>query len=116
LPALARCGQRIRQKVFDYALVSLELSVLLLERNRTAEVRALAEEMLPIFRTQSVEQETLAALRLFCDAAQREAATTELARRLIKFLHCAQNNPKLRFKEVGAEAPEELQAPSVLPA
>ena len=71
--------------------------MLLLEQGRTAEVRTLAEEMLQIFRTQKVEREALAALQLFCDAARREAATVELARRMVKFLHRAQHDPELRF-------------------
>jgi hypothetical protein len=70
---------------FDYALVSLELAVLLLEQGHTAEVRTLAEEMLRIFRTQKVEREALAALHLFCDAARRETATVDLARKLVRF-------------------------------
>ncbi len=84
---------------FDYALVSLELAVLLLEEGRTADVKSLAEEMLQIFRTQRIEQEVLAALRLFCDAARRETATVDLARRLVRFLHRAQHDPELRFKD-----------------
>jgi tetratricopeptide (TPR) repeat protein len=92
-----------RELTFDYALVSLELSVLLLEQGRTAEVKTLAEEMLEIFRTQQVEREALAALRLFCDAARREAATVELARRMVTFLHRAQHDPELSFGEDGKE-------------
>jgi tetratricopeptide (TPR) repeat protein len=90
-----------RELTFDYALVSLELSVLLLEQGRTAEVKMLAEQMLEIFRTQQVEREALAALRLFCDAARRETATVELARRLVTFLHRAQHDPELSFSDLG---------------
>ena len=60
-----------RELTFDYALVSLELAVLLLEQGHTTEVGALAEEMLRIFRTQKIEREALVALHLFCDAAHR---------------------------------------------
>lgn len=87
-----------RGLAFDFALVTLELAVLLLEQNRTGEVKTLAEEMLPIFRVQKVERETLAALQLFCDAAQRETATVDLARRLVKFLYRAEHDSELRFK------------------
>jgi tetratricopeptide (TPR) repeat protein len=89
-----------RELTFDYALVSLELSVLLLGQGRTAEVKMLAEQMLEIFRTQKVEREALAALRLFCDAARRETATVELARRLVTFLHRAQHDPELSFGDL----------------
>jgi len=96
---------RQRELAFDYGLVSLELATLLLEEGRTADVRMLAEEMLQIFRTQKVEREALAALRLFCDAARREIATVDLARRLVRFLHRAQHDPELRFtdSEKGSE-------------
>ncbi len=93
-----------RELTFDYALVSLELAVLLLEQGRTTEVKALAGEMLRIFRSQKVEREALAALRLFCDAAQRETATVELARRMVTFLHRAQHDPELRFGDPGIKA------------
>ncbi len=64
---------------YDAALVSLELAVLWLESGRTAEVRELALEMAWIFKAQRIAREALAALRLFCDAAARNAATLELA-------------------------------------
>jgi len=83
---------------FDYALVSLDLALLLLEQGRTGEVKMLAEEMLRIFRTQKIEREALAALRVFCEAARQETATAELARRVLKFLHRAQHDPELQFE------------------
>jgi tetratricopeptide (TPR) repeat protein len=89
-----------RELTFEYALVSLELSVLLLGQGRTAEVKTLAEQMLEIFRTQQVEREALAALLLFCDAARGETATVELARRLVTFLHRAQHDPELSFGDL----------------
>jgi tetratricopeptide (TPR) repeat protein len=67
---------------YDAALVSLELAVLWLEGGRTAEVRELALEMAWIFKAKGIAREALAALRLFCDAAERDAATLELALRV----------------------------------
>ncbi|HSS77946.1 MAG TPA: helix-turn-helix transcriptional regulator [Thermoanaerobaculia bacterium] len=90
-----------RGLTYDYALVSLELALIFLEQGRTGETRKLAEEMLEIFRAQKVEREALAALRIFCDAAKRETATVELARRVVKFLYRAQHDPELRFEEGG---------------
>ncbi len=66
----------------DAALVSLELAILWLEAGRMAEVRELALEMAWIFKAKKIAREALAALRLFCDAAERDAATMELARRV----------------------------------
>jgi transcriptional regulator with XRE-family HTH domain/tetratricopeptide (TPR) repeat protein len=65
------------------AAVSLELAVLCLEEGQTAEVKELAEAMAWIFSSEGIERETLAALRLFCDAALRERATLAEARRLL---------------------------------
>lgn len=93
-----------RELAFDFALVSLELALLLLEQGRTAEVRALAGQMMWIFRAQGVHRETLAALRMFCDAAKRGAATANLARQVVSFLHRAQLDPGLTFAETATEA------------
>jgi tetratricopeptide (TPR) repeat protein len=82
---------------YDAALASLELAVLYLEEERTGEVKRLSEEMYWIFRSQGVHQEALAALRLFCEAANREEATADLARHLIEYLTRARSHPGLRF-------------------
>jgi transcriptional regulator with XRE-family HTH domain/tetratricopeptide (TPR) repeat protein len=97
--AQVRGAFRRRELAFDYGLVSLELAALLLEQGRAADVTTIADEMLQIFRTQRIEREALAALRLFCDAARRETATVDLARRLVRFLHRAQHDPELRFTD-----------------
>ena len=68
---------------YDAALASLELAVLWLKSGRTAEVRELAAGMAWIFEAQKIRREALAALRLFTEAAQQEAATLALARRAI---------------------------------
>jgi transcriptional regulator with XRE-family HTH domain len=84
---------------YDVALVSLELAVLYLEEGRTAEVQLLARQMAPMFHTQGVHREALAALKLFREAAEQEAVTVEFARRLVTYLHRAQHNPHLRFED-----------------
>jgi len=91
-----------RELSWDYAVVSLELALILLEQGRTGETRTLAEELLPIFQAQKVEREALAALQVFYDAAKRETATVELTRRVVKFLYRAQHDPELRFEPEGA--------------
>ena len=83
---------------YDYALVTLELASLLLGLGRTAEVQALADEMVRIFAEQKVHREALAALTLFSEAARREEATVDLARRLIRYLTRARNDPDIRFE------------------
>ena len=93
------------QLAYDAALVHLDLSLLLLDEGRTGEVRQVAEEMLWIFQAQGVQREALAALRVFYEAARRETATVELARRVFRFLRRAELDPGLRFDEEGDEAP-----------
>jgi transcriptional regulator with XRE-family HTH domain len=83
---------------YDAALASLELAVLYLEEDRTGEVKELAREMAPIFKAQGVHREVLAALRLFCEAAERDSVTLEMARRLVQYLERARQEPKLRFE------------------
>ena len=89
---------------YDYALVSLDLSLVLLEQGRTAEVARVAEEMLGIFKSHEVHPEAMAALRVFCDAAKQEAATVELTRQVERYLRRAQHDPELRFEREGTEA------------
>lgn len=88
----------VEQIAFDAALASLELAVLYLEEGRTSEVKSLAEEMFWIFDSQGVAEEALAAIRLFCEAAKKEEATAELARRMVAYLQKAQHQPELRFE------------------
>ena len=72
-----------REMPYDAALSSLDLSVLWLKAGRTAEVRELAVAIGEIFNAKGIDREALAALRLFCEAAEQESATVELARRVI---------------------------------
>lgn len=88
----------VSQIAYDAALASLELAVFYLEEEHTREVKQLAEEMLWIFKSQGVHKEALAALRLFCEAARKEKATADLARRVVDYLVKARNNPGLRFE------------------
>jgi hypothetical protein len=61
-------------------------------------VRGLARQMAPIFKAQGIHQEALAALRLFCKAAEQEAATVEMVRRVVEYLYRARHNPELRLE------------------
>ncbi len=98
----ARGVFRARELAYDYALVSLDLSLVLLKEGRSSEVRTVAEEMLWIFKDQGVAREALAALRIFCEAAHREAATVELMRQVATFLRRVQLDPELRFEAAGS--------------
>ena len=68
---------------YDAALSALDLAVLWLKAGRTTEVQELAVAMRWIFEAKGIDREALAALKLFCDAARQEAATVDLARKVI---------------------------------
>jgi transcriptional regulator with XRE-family HTH domain len=88
---------------YDYALVSLDLSLVLLKRTQYRDVRLVAEEVLVIFQRLKVEREAVMALRIFCDAAKQETATVELAQRIVRFLRRVQHDPDLRFEETAGD-------------
>jgi transcriptional regulator with XRE-family HTH domain/tetratricopeptide (TPR) repeat protein len=83
-----------RRNAYDAALVALDTAILLLEAGSTREVATLAQEMLWVFEAQQLHREALAALRLFVEAAEREAATEELARRVREYFEAARYDPR----------------------
>jgi len=74
---------------YDAAMVSLDLAILYLRGGRWGDVQQLAEEMISIFQAQDVDRETLAALRLFQEAARRQELTVEKVRELATWLRRA---------------------------
>ncbi len=97
LLAQARRAFVLRGRSYDVALALLEEAVLLLDEGRTAEVKALAEELTQVFEDKGVHREALAALRLFHEAAERDEATAEQARRVLGFLFRARDDQSLRL-------------------
>jgi tetratricopeptide (TPR) repeat protein len=93
-----RDGFARRGIAYDCALVTLELAVVLLTENRTSEVRSLAADLVWIFRSQGIPDRAMAALRLFSEAANRQTATVDFTRRVLRFLYRAQHNPELEFE------------------
>jgi tetratricopeptide (TPR) repeat protein len=98
LLAQARRAFELRGKSYDVALALLEEAVLLLDEGQTAEVKALAGDLTRVFEDKGVHREALAALRLFFQAAEREEATAELARRVLRYLFRARDDQSLRFE------------------
>ena len=78
---------------YEAALATLDLVVSYLEEGNTTEVRALADEMVAVFRAHDVSREALAAVLLFQEAAYREAATAQLAREVAASLIRARRRP-----------------------
>ncbi|HSS50124.1 MAG TPA: helix-turn-helix transcriptional regulator [Thermoanaerobaculia bacterium] len=95
----ARQGFADRDMMYDVALALLEQAVLLLDAGRTTEVKTLVQELPAVFKAEEVHREALAALRLFHEAAEREAATADLARRVLRYLFRARHDQGLRFGE-----------------
>jgi tetratricopeptide (TPR) repeat protein len=70
---------------YDAALATLELAIVLLEQGRqNGEVLELAAEVAAVCKAQGVARETLAAIEVFLEAAEREAVTAELARQVLE--------------------------------
>jgi len=84
---------------FDVALSLLEEAALLLDETRTSEVKRLSEELAKVFSSKGVHREALAALRLFKEAAEREVATAEMARRVLRYLYRARYDQGLQFSD-----------------
>lgn len=72
-----------RRMSYDAALVSLDLAIAYLDQDRHASVQALARDCAWIFQSQGVARETLAALAIFCEAAESNRATIDLVRALL---------------------------------
>jgi tetratricopeptide (TPR) repeat protein len=84
--------------VYPMCVVSLELAALLLEQGRTAEVRELTRDMIPVFASRQVHHHALAALAAFQEAVERDRATAALAESMMRYLSRAKNNPYLPFE------------------
>jgi len=98
LLAQARREFAARSMDYDAALALLEEAALLLEQGWGAEVKELALELARVFESKEVHPEALAALRLFRRSAEREEATAELARRMLRYLFRARYDQGLRFE------------------
>jgi tetratricopeptide (TPR) repeat protein len=97
LLAQARRDFAARRMGYDMALALLEEAVLLLDQGHPAEVKELVRGLAEVFAANGVHREALAALRVFQEAVERESATTELARRVLRFLYQARHDQGLRF-------------------
>ncbi|HJX29669.1 MAG TPA: hypothetical protein VJ885_17335 [Thermoanaerobaculia bacterium] len=83
---------------YDTSMLTLDLAALYLREGRTGEVKNLAREMLPIFVSQDVHRQALAALAIFQQAAEMDRATPRLVREVANYLTRARRNPGLRFR------------------
>jgi tetratricopeptide (TPR) repeat protein len=85
---------------YEASMVTLDLAELYLQQGRTAEVKKLAREMLPLFLSQDIHRQAVAALTAFQQAVELDRCTPGLAREVADYLLRAQKNPGLRFQGV----------------
>jgi len=78
---------------YDAALVSLELALLYVQEQRTADLQRLAVEIMPIFEARDVHREALATLVIFQKACEQERLTAQLAIQLAAALRREQPAP-----------------------
>ncbi len=83
---------------FDAALAGLDLALVYIDLGKTAELRKIAEAMLPIFHAQDVERETIAALMLFQEATRQEVVTRSMIEELASYMQRASRRPQRREK------------------
>ncbi|HWM91473.1 MAG TPA: hypothetical protein VN493_11975 [Thermoanaerobaculia bacterium] len=83
---------------YDASVVTLDLATLYLGQGRTAEVRRLAEEALPVLLAQDIHREAMAALIAFQQAVEIERASPRLVRQITSYLLRASKNPELQFE------------------
>lgn len=90
---------------YDTALISLEIAALYAEQGRTAELKRLAAEMVPIFASLHIHREALAALAFLTQAIEAEAASLEVVTAVADYLRRAEHEPDLRFQAPGMPKP-----------
>ncbi|MFL6291530.1 MAG: tetratricopeptide repeat protein [Thermoanaerobaculia bacterium] len=83
---------------YDTALVALEIATLYAEQGRTADLKRLSREMLPIFSSLQIHREALAALTFLKQAIAAERASLEVVTGVADFLRRARHDPGLRFE------------------
>ena len=94
----ARDGFVAEEASYDTALVSLDLAALYAEQGRMAELKRVAEEMVPIFSSREIHREALAALSYWRQAVEAEEVCVKLVAGVAAFLKRARHNPELRFQ------------------
>jgi tetratricopeptide (TPR) repeat protein len=82
---------------YDAALAALDLALLYAEQGRTAELKRVAEEIVPVFESQDVHREAATALMLFQDAVRTEQVTLRYLVELSRYLERARHDPTLAF-------------------
>jgi transcriptional regulator with XRE-family HTH domain len=77
-----------RRLPYDAALSMLDLALILLKRREVSRVEELALETAWIFDAQGIRREALAALKLFCEAAEKKELSAAVIRRVRAEIEC----------------------------
>jgi tetratricopeptide (TPR) repeat protein len=93
LQRFAACGLG-----YEAALVMLDLASLHLEQGKRAEIRRLAEDVLPVVLSLDIHRQAAAALVTFQQAAQGDRVTRALVSDIAAYLQRARKNPRLSFQ------------------
>jgi tetratricopeptide (TPR) repeat protein len=83
---------------YESALVMLDLASLHLEQGKRAEIRRLAEDVLPVVLSLDIHRQAAAALVTFQQAAQGDRVTRALVSDIAAYLQRARKNPRLSFQ------------------
>ena len=83
---------------FSAAGASLDLATLYAAQGRAAEVRSLAEEILPIFQSRDLQREAIGALIAARQAARVEKGSTQVLAEVRSLLDRARQDPRLRVE------------------
>jgi tetratricopeptide (TPR) repeat protein len=83
---------------FSIAGVSLDLAALYAAQGRVAEVRTLAEEVLPIFQSRDLHREAIGALIASRQAARVEKGSSQILAEVRSLLDRARQDPRLRLE------------------
>lgn len=83
----------------DAATVSLELASLYLRQSRTAELRDLARQLVPIFQSRDLHQEAIAALLLFQRTVEMDTLTLRMVEEIADVVRKSRGKPLPRTQE-----------------
>ncbi|MEM7049708.1 MAG: hypothetical protein AAF604_08615 [Acidobacteriota bacterium] len=86
------------EKLFDAALVALDLALVLNRQGRFSEVRDLARQSLAALVPAGVFKEAATALAFFHQAAHQEKVSEEVIRGVARFLRLAKTDPSLSIR------------------
>lgn len=84
---------------YEAAFVSLDLASLYLRQGRTAEIRQLVGEVVPIFQSRDVHRDALAAVLLLQRAVEMETLTLKTVEEVAQVIRRSQGKPAPRREE-----------------